>query len=470
MFNDVSSNAAKWLYVPVEIGIREYASRLLFSCIAAERGYNVVFGKKNALTRAYPWLPKGVILDKGASHWRENEMKWRRKHGFRICVSEEESAVCYRDAAWFREYRVSDKTLQYIDYYFAWGQGQANIISDRYPNQKSKIVVTGSARMDALRSHFNKLFDDDIQKIRKQVGKYILLPSNFVHVLWPDGGMDGFRKHVAKHGNIERTIGKDRFDDFLLHKESNMNVFIESLKRIKTQFPEHAIIIRSHPSEKFSFWEEVASQIDGVQAFSSKDGQVFPWLLAADGIFHHGCTTGFEAYMMGKPAIAYHPIYDERFDKELSTRIGPVAQTIDELLELLEKSIRHQVEYHDMKWLNDFVMTENEELASDRILDYIDKIELPISKLASPSQASVYYLLGMKERFLRLIRKMQRLKNGEENEPAHATKRWGNKSTEDIVFAIHKLGEETERFKNIDITKLRGQMWYIKNVPEHVNL
>ena len=52
MFNDVSSNAAKWLYVPVEIGIREYASRLLFSCIAAERGYNVVFGKKNALTRA----------------------------------------------------------------------------------------------------------------------------------------------------------------------------------------------------------------------------------------------------------------------------------------------------------------------------------------------------------------------------------------------------------------------------------
>jgi surface carbohydrate biosynthesis protein len=466
MFNHVSSNAAKWLYVPAEIGVREFASRLLLSCIAAERGYNVVFGKKNALARAFAWLPKGIILDKGASHWRENEMKWRREHGFRICVSEEESTVCYRDPAWFREYRISDKTLKYIDYYFAWGQGQANIITDRYPKLKSKILVTGSARMDALRSEFLSIHDEEVQNIQKDLGKFILMPSNFAPVLWPDGGMDGHRKHRAKHGNIERTIGKEWFDNYLLHKESNLNSFIEAIEHIKSRFPQHAIVIRSHPSENFSFWQDFASKLDGVHAYASKEGQVFPWLLAADGIFHHGCTTGFEAYMMGKPAIAYHPKYDERYDKELSTRIGPVAYSIQELLNLLEKSIQGQIEYKNMSWLNDFVMTEENELATDRILDHIEKIEMQTYKLVSPDRALKYFLLGLKEKTLRCIKKARHHERVNGKEPSNATIRWGNKSVDDIVSTIHKLGMQTERFKNIEVTKLKGQIFYIRNVPK----
>ena len=55
----------KRIYFTIETKIREFNARILFSILAAERGYSVVVGSRGHLLRFRKKLKKGIFLSNG---------------------------------------------------------------------------------------------------------------------------------------------------------------------------------------------------------------------------------------------------------------------------------------------------------------------------------------------------------------------------------------------------------------------
>ena len=75
--------------------------------------------------------------------------------------------------------RVSSKTLEYAEKVFTWGESEARIIIEKYPQASKKITITGNPRIDLLKSNYDLKYQDDALKYNSKYGDYIFFPSNF---------------------------------------------------------------------------------------------------------------------------------------------------------------------------------------------------------------------------------------------------------------------------------------------------
>ena len=92
------------------------------------------------------------------------------------------------------------------------------------------------------------------------------------------------------------------------------------------------IIVRPHPSESFSIYNDIAAKCERVKVIS--EGNVIPWLLASKTLVHNGCTTGLEAYALGVPAISYLSTFNEYYDYDfqgLPTKLSYQSFSFEEL-------------------------------------------------------------------------------------------------------------------------------------------
>jgi hypothetical protein len=81
-----------------------------------------------------------------------------------------------------------------------------------------------------------------------------------------------------------------------------------------------------------------------------RGGTAVPWILASEILVHTSCTTGVEAFALGKPAISFRPIYVPVIDNYLSPQINFVADKVDELIalaRLIVANVRHPFPYPD---------------------------------------------------------------------------------------------------------------------------
>ena len=123
------------------------------------------------------------------------------------------------------------------------------------------------------------------------------------------------------------------------YKQRIMDHFLEAIPKLARKFPDTTIIIRPHPVENKSVYDQLASRFDNLKVV--QEGNVIPWIRAAAAVIHNGCTTGIEAYLSDKPALAYVPVEDVRYGydalipNELSFQCQDIAQLEQATLNLL---------------------------------------------------------------------------------------------------------------------------------------
>ena len=86
----------KWILLPVEIKVREFEAKLLFSFFAAEAGYGVVVGP-NLFNLENESIPKGLYFDKSISPNKRNMIKAQKSKG-NLVMSREEGVVYKSDS------------------------------------------------------------------------------------------------------------------------------------------------------------------------------------------------------------------------------------------------------------------------------------------------------------------------------------------------------------------------------------
>ena len=106
-------------------------------------------------------------------------------------------------------------------------------------------------------------------------------------------------------------------------------------------------------------------------------------------LIHNNCTTGVEAYLLGKTAISYRPLCDPRFDLLLPNALSAEAFELEQLLELggagpgrRRRSPAPPTLRRKADLARRFIANFDGKRACERMLDALDAIDLPEEALS----------------------------------------------------------------------------------------
>ena len=150
------------IYIKMEIKSRELESRFLLALVAAERGHSVLLGpqKRTIEATVNGTLKPGIVYDKSLTPGPEKlkAIRGSTQAGCIYTSQDEESGLLEEDYSSFARSRFSEETLGLVHKVFAWGEHDRAAIVSMYPGFKTKIVATGSARVDLWRRDFSEYY------------------------------------------------------------------------------------------------------------------------------------------------------------------------------------------------------------------------------------------------------------------------------------------------------------------------
>ena len=329
---------SRWLFIPVEVKVRELLAKTLLACKAAERGYKVVLGEAHTVRDALHLLPAGILLEKGVAPAPIECFKRFRDLGNSVVAWCEEGLVYFDDDDYIRR-KVTKEDLESLEVFFAWGRYHADVILTNFPAMKNRIICSGNPRFDLLRPEFRSFFESETAELQNDIGPFILVNTNFSHCNHKKG-KNGYVDLLKKAGKITNKEEEDFAQKWMAHKRRLFDSFIPMISRISHDFKEYKIIVRPHPGENHEFWRELYKSEPNILVTHS--GGVIPWILASSVLVHNGCTTGIEAALLGHPAIAYRPVVSDTYDQYLPNSVNIQADNEGQLIERLEKLLNDQ--------------------------------------------------------------------------------------------------------------------------------
>jgi len=362
------------LIVPVENQVRELDAKLLLACVAAERGFDVTLGSRTYVHFAVPFIPRGVFVAKSLRSISTLMFRLLHHLGHDIVAWDEESLVRFSSAEYY-DFRYSPETFAAVDRLFAWGEDDAELFRNYEGYTGVPVHITGNPRMDMLRPELAGFFDADVRALRERYGRFILVNTNFpfVNPFVPElallqGDADGSGVHVGRTG---RGMSLEFARGYAAHIETICGHFQRLIPKLGDWFPDHTIIVRPHPSENHDTWRRLVSHQPNVEVLH--EGNVVPWLLAAEGLLHNGCTTAVEAAVMRKPAVSYMPVSSECFDYPLPNALSHQATSETEVREKLTAMVEGRLSEIDAAvrervFARHLASTEGP-LAVDRVID-----------------------------------------------------------------------------------------------------
>ncbi len=314
------------LILPCETRVREFDAKLLLGLVAAARGVAAIVGSKKAIDLNLARYPDGVYIGKSVTARSRHNLALARSCGHRVALWDEEGLVWASREVYWRT-KVDPATLNAPELLIAWGEDNARAWREHPDYRDTTIAVAGNPRADLLRPELAALFDEEVNAIAQRHGRFVLINTNFSRV-----------NHLQPRQNRHlKWLREKRPDDprggFAAHKFRLFNAFLEMIPALATRLPEVRFVIRPHPSEDSAVWDRMAADLNNVDV--NRSGNVVAWLLAADGLVHNGCTTAVEAFLLGRPALAYRPVRSADYDHPLPNDLSLSADSADELVELV---------------------------------------------------------------------------------------------------------------------------------------
>ncbi len=445
------------LLIPVENQVRELDPKLLLACIAAKRGFSSIIGSRREMEMSIDKFPCSIYLSKSMTIRSLLFFRLAHRLGHQIITWDEEALVHLPPETYYSR-RLDPAAIKYVSHLFAWGDDNAELWR-QYPDLPSDtpIHTTGNPRSDLLRNDLRRFYDQECQAIRKQFGHFILVNTNFNHVnafghdlnLFKSGTKPG---DPPKFGRAARGMSQDYAEGLRDHKLAVFDSFKQMIPALEEAFPEYTIVVRPHPTEKHDVYQEIAARCRRVKV--TNDGNVVPWLMAAQTLVHNGCTTGVEAYVMGLPAVSYRLARDERYDNgfyRLPNLISHQCFSLEELKDILKKILDGSIgsangdDRHAL--LKHHLAAQQGPLACDRMVSVLDDIGAAM-QTAPSVDAGIRLQQWVISKALYLARWVQPRLPGSHNRPEFQRHRFPGIELDDLRRRIARfqniLGEKQE--------------------------
>lgn len=308
-----------WLYLPVEIKIRELDAKLLLAYYAVKEGYSVIIGEHKIVELASTIYPRGIFLSKGyPSGFRKRIITNAKANGHTV-VELDEEGLLLNDTSHYLRNRMKPEMLDLVTQEYCWGGFQKEIIASAGPKYEQKCYITGNPRFDLLMPKFNILYKEEAEQLRNKYGEFVLINTRFP-------------TYNSSRGMKNDTAGSMYFKNLY-------ECFIDMTIAMCEKFPETNFIIRPHPGENSESYRRAFSSYNNVHVIH--EGNIIKWLLAGKVVIHNSCTSSIEAFLLGKPIISYTPVTSNEYDVQLPNQLGMEAVNIKEVQILLEDVINN---------------------------------------------------------------------------------------------------------------------------------
>jgi surface carbohydrate biosynthesis protein len=445
------------IILPCEVKGRELNSKLLLAGLMAERGYRVIVGARNAIHLRLSEFDRSVYLGKDVRFSSGQIVKILQGLGH-VFVAHDEEAQFYYSRENYLKARVDREVFQAARELLAWGPDNAAAWQQSKYYNGRPISITGNGRMDLLRPELRGIYRAEAECHRTKHGPYILVSSNF-------SSLNHFIPNltISKPASATRQTASGKWAaELAIHRQSLFEAFLSILPQLAAAFPQHRIIARPHPAENHAIWLKAAANHNNVVV--SNEGDILPWLLGAQVLIHNGCTTGLEAYLMDRHAVAFQPHQSPGHDLELPNRLSAKATSAAELIEHLNGELVRssgpqslQTKSRD-EFLAQYVYATPDVLASERMADILEKLA------KDPGPDSTYFdkLQGKTRTALRAgIKEWNSGKQTHKSSRNYSLHRFPETGAAEIEARLQGLASVLQRFKTVCVKELGNSIFVL---------
>lgn len=381
------------LYIPVEVKNRELHAKVFLSKHAAERGFNVILGRKNDLNELIAYMPPGVYLGLGAFENFRPFYERLKRRGFVVVVNEEEGLVTYADSMYV-DMRVSSATLRQIDELFTWGKENQKVLTKAFPEFAGKFQITGNPRFDLLKPQNRRVYAAEMEEITARYGRFVLVCTCFSSINHFDRNLDYVKSLIDKK-TLKSRESIENFERYREVKVKTFAAFLDAIPRLAAANPLVNIVVRPHPSENMDVYRELETRFPNVHVEARFS--VHPWIISAEGIVHHYCTTSIEALAAGTPRFALRPMKDKLSEKEIPFGCSVQCVSVEELMTRISECLAvGKDQWQGNALANDYsfyVSNIGDHLAAETIVNRISGICMN-SRLQKPLSGSLKMMVA----------------------------------------------------------------------------
>ena len=310
--------------LPVETKSREFHGKLFLALHLLKAGHPVLFGEQGKLWDYCDLIEPGIYIDKSVAATRTDWFRRCRAMGHDI-VSWDEEGLVFFDSWMYRKLRIDPRAFERISRFFAWGEVHREAICEEYPLYRPKIALCGNPRFDFLRPELRAFYRPAAEALAQRFGRMLLVNTNFA-----------FHNHFKPPAELRKMLANYPLADepgyldgwIAMHRDAH-EAYLKMVPELLARYPEHAVVVRPHPSENHAPWRELAQSHPRLHVDST--GNVHEWILASEAVIHFNCTTAVEAFLLGIPAIAYRPGRYPRYENPLPNALSENTFSIEEL-------------------------------------------------------------------------------------------------------------------------------------------
>lgn len=436
--------------LPSENQIREFDAKLLLACVLAERGFDAIVGARHDIHNHIARFPRSIYVAKDFRKPSERILNIIAGLGHRILAWDEEGLVQPLPALYY-ERRYTLPAIQKVSEVFAWGPANERLMlgSPSWPG--FPIHRTGNPRLDLLRPELRAFHATKVDSLRSSLGRFVVFNSNFA----------SFNPAIASVAPVMANNGKTVIP-YLAWRHELFEQWKLLLPRIAKSMPNVTLVVRPHPSESHDLWQSIAQDVPNMEVLYS--GSAIPWILASDVLLHSGCTTGVEAFFLGKPALSLRPDAPIPLEQDLPDSLSEIATSGEALIAALQKRLGSKNDFsptsQQYNIANDAAFARLGPLASDRIADVLEQIAG--QQHVNPRTTSALLKAWLRQFEKRLTALSPKHKTSE----AMNRLRYPGLSLFEVTNKIACLRSVLSRFDGIQVQQVTNQIYQISRNPQ----
>jgi surface carbohydrate biosynthesis protein len=452
------ATSASHLIIPVETQIREMDAKLLLACIAAEQGFPVFIGSRAFLHFRVDTVPRGVYLAKSMRKLSIRMFGILKKLGHEIVAWDEEVLLREADSEYYR-WRLSPVTMREISHLIAWGPDDAKAFRNYPGYHGAPIHIVGNSRIDLMRPELREFYRPEVDAIHKRFGEFVLVNTNFnkVNHFYPK--LSELKTAIEKEGTDganQFDIGKGR------HKLALFNSFKKMLPTLCDSLSRFNVVVRPHPSENQEPWRAITAQCKNLHV--TNEGNVIPWLIAAEAIVANGCTTQVESAIIGIPAVNYQPVKAEAFEYKLPASVSRCVFSLDELCSTVNDIVEGKIGALDhaqlRNVLDQHIASLDGPLAAERIVRVLETSGYHASQ--PPATPLTDYARGWIQNHVRTMGKRINMhRPGHRNNIVYHAHRFPDITVPEIMKKVERMGKLLNRFDKIRVKQISKHIFAI---------
>jgi surface carbohydrate biosynthesis protein len=452
-----------WLLIPIETKAREYHAKLLLSCVAAEKGFGVILGHKGALATNLRFLPRGIIFGNNITTEIEGRFARYRDMGYTVAAWCEEG-IAYRNRQSYRHERVSAEAMARAAVFFAWGDYHAEDVRRAIEvDDLKKVIPSGSPRLDLLRPRFREFYREAARRIGERYGRIVLVNTNF-HRFNHFLGRGAYLQGLKDRGKVPNAEKEVFFREWIAFLGEMYNAFAKMLGPLSAALPDHAIILRPHPSENHDAWKKEVKGLSNVKVLH--EGGALPWILASEVVIHNSCATGIEAFGMGVPVVSYRPMTSERYDSFLPNAVSREVFSEQDLVGMVKALVSSELgrgseaELEKKRLAQRFFSGLEGRLASEIMVDRLGSLDVcPVPFASTPVHA-----LARKMAFRGILPAwvfLQKLVRGGDPHSTYLHQKFPSLGLSEVKADLNRLQKVSGRFANVGVTEICESLFYV---------